>query len=291
MELENGSVIETAEAAQEVAAPAENTVTEDSPAEQGEEAGDADQPAEEPAEAQIPDSVWAAARKRAEAEAAKKIRASIAARDAAFAKTFAGQKHPETGKPITNEQEYLDAVAAARRIRAQKAQEAAVAKLKQSGIDPSVLEEAINNAPAIQKANEILAENQRLEQQQKEAQLTTKLEGQWKALQALDPSIQKPEDLDAIPEAEVFQGLVKAGIPLDVAYKSACFDRLATKIAAAEKQSAINAVKSKQHLTTSADGAGGKTVSEIPASELRVWKEAFPDETTAQLRARYNKTL
>jgi hypothetical protein len=44
-------------------------------------------------------------------------------------------------------------------------------------------------------------------------------------------------------------------------------------------------------LQTVGGGEPSGTGKEIPASEFSTWKEAFPDETNAQLRARYNRFL
>lgn len=47
----------------------------------------------------------------------------------------------------------------------------------------------------------------------------------------------------------------------------------------------------KEHMIPADGNAGGAGLKNIPADELSIWKEAFPEETPAKLRERYNRAI
>ena len=99
-------------------------------------------------------AIYADARRRAEAEAKRKY-SNI---DAQYAERFKGFTNPETGQPINSAQDYFNALDAQERLANKKA-------LADSGLDPNLIEKAVNNSPAIKAANLVLQE-QRLKEVQ-----------------------------------------------------------------------------------------------------------------------------
>ena len=83
-------------------------------------------------------AIYADARRRAEAEAKRKY-SNI---DAQYAERFKGFTNPETGQPINSAQDYFNALDAQERLANKKA-------LADKGLDPNLIEKAVNNSPAI----------------------------------------------------------------------------------------------------------------------------------------------
>lgn len=266
-ETEGSVVVE--ETVQEVAAPAQETVEDTQPvAEEGVgEAAEAGQQQEE----RIPDSVWAASRRRAEAEARRRY-------DGEIERRFGSFKHPDTGKPIKTLEEYLSALDA-------QADAGRRAQLKAKGIDPAVIDDAVANSPLMRQAQQVL-------EQQRAAEGERRFNEQMAAITAIDGDYKSLADLQREPEFAEFDRRVREGEDMVSAFRNAFFERIISKRAAAGRQAALNAVKGKGHLNTV--GVGG-TVSrkgvDIPASVLATWQDMFPDDSAEQLRARYNKSL
>lgn len=260
-EFEN-SVVE-----QEVADPAESVESaeqvEEQPVETSESEGVADH------EQDIPDNVWKVARQRAEREAQKRF-------DTRYASRFEGKRNPRTGAPITTVEEYFAALDAQDQLRMES-------DMKQKGIDPEFLNQAIANNPAVKQAQEILEKN-------RQAEAERQLDAELKAINGLDSSVKTFEDLAKIPEFETFDRMVRSGnYTMSDAYKIACFDRLVSNRNSAAKQAAINAVRSKDHLQKTQGGAfATNTEVDIPAGVVGMWRSMYPGLSDAELRKKYN---
>ena len=68
------------------------------------------------------------------------------------------------------------------------------------------------------------------------------------------------------------------------------FDRLVANQRQAGQQSAINQARSKGHLNAAAGVSGSVDGEDIPTGELSQWKAWFPDKSSKELRALYNKS-
>jgi hypothetical protein len=145
--------------------------------------------------------------------------------------------------------------------------------LESAGLSPDYLNELIANNPVVKQASAIIAHNQDIQ-----AQIAINRE--IAEIQRLNPKIKTIEDLIAENgDDEAFNAMVKGGMPLSKAYS------IVHKIPQKKQDT-------KTHLQTVGGGdPSGGMGKEIPASEFSTWKEAFPDETNAQLRARYNRFL
>lgn len=295
MELENSGVME-----QEAAAPAPALETGlESNSEQAEAAtGQEESPQEEdaqkvsegvaqgnakaqPEQTPIPDAVWAAARRRAEAEAQRKV-------DAMFAQRFGSYTNPATGRPVQTVAEYLAALDAQQEAMREKAIREAAKEL-----DPGTAQqliEAVRNDPERQR---LKAQVEEMERQQRARQGEQLFADQLREITKIDPGVKSLSDISTMPEFPEFDRLMRSGgHDLLSAYKLACFDRLAEKRAQASHQAAINAAKGKQHLAPVGTGAAATRHSaEIPANILPVWRELFPDDSLEQLNKRYNDAL
>ncbi len=263
---------------QELAAPdvtdnqVENVSVEETPGEAAEQSAN-DTVVPEQKEVQSPElnAHYASMRRKAEEDAEKRLNGE-------FKRLFGNMQNPLTGKNIETYQDYLQAV--------EYQQKAAQNKmLEEKGIDPALIEQMINNSPAIRQAQQILEENSRTEAQRK-------LEEDLKILSQFAPDIKSLADLENHASYAAVLGYVQGGLSLPDAFKLANFDSLSAKNSEAAKQAAINQAKSKNHMeTTNGISAGSETLVPIPESVLSQWRRSYPDLTMEQLTKKYNSIL
>ena len=220
------------------------------------------------------DSQFAAARRNAE----KEYNERIARRDAEFERRFGHIVNPDTGLPIRSEADYFAALDAQQRVQQEE-------DLRQKGIDPALLTQAIENNPIVKQARQLLEENQRAETERA-------LDSQIREIGKLDPSIKSFEDLAKMPNFAQFDKLARSGYDLVNAYKIANYETASASAANAARQAALNNAKGQSHLGTTQSLSGdGTTGVDIPAGQLARWRECFPEATDAELKAKYNRAI
>lgn len=232
---------------------------------------------EEAPEEEDRDSIYAAARRRAESEARAKYAKEQSERDAYFANLCQGRVNPETGQPITSEAEYMEALNAQQRMNVNQ-------ELQEKGIDPSIIDRYIANSPEIQQQKKTIAE-----MQAKEAR--NQVNEDIKTIMALDKSY---ESIDSLTQSEPFQKAVEMcqqtpGLRLPDAYKIVNFEALRSAGARAAKQAAVNEAKGKGHLVSSPNTPTGNGGVEIPEADLDKWKKFYPGKSVKELNALYAK--
>lgn len=220
-------------------------------------------------------AIYADARRKAEAEARRKY-SSI---DAQYAERFKGFTNPETGQPITSAKDYFEALDAQERLANKKA-------LAEKGLDPDLIEKAVNNSPMVRAANQVLLT-------QKVKELQTYLEKQAEEISKIDPDIKSVADIERserYPEIKAY--VTRNNLSVVDAYKLVYADKLTANKTAAVKQQAINNAKSQSHLkATDGGSATSDGLVEIPAKELDKWREFFPHKSAKELREAYNRSL
>ena len=247
---EEASSLETEEPTKEVEEPVEEEATEEKPID--------------------PNAIAAAARRRAEAEF-KQIQAK---RDAEFARRFGTYKHPVTGKPISSEREYLDAIDAQENQRLEK-------ELSDKGIDPAMINAMVQNNPVVVQASQFL-------ESAKQQEAMNMINADVAELSKMDESIKTFND---VPR-EVMQYAMDKQVTLVDAYKVVNYGKMSSQKADAIRQSAINQAKSKAHLTPMNGVATNSDNSvEIPQNLRAMWEEAFPNKTWAERKKLYNEQL
>ena len=210
-------------------------------------------------------AIAAAARRKSEAE--------MRARDAEYARRFGHLKNPKTGQPIRSERDYLAALDAQEEMKAKE-------QLQQNGLDPSVLDNFINNNPVIRQAQAVI-------EQSKQQAAFSQINADIAELGKLDPAI---TSLDTVPP-DVIQYSMDRNINLVDAYKILNYGKVNSEQQAAITQQAINQAKGKNHLNPVNGIAVKDTSVDIPQSELARWQEYFPDKSAAELKKLYNDTL
>lgn len=267
-ELENGvteSVADSETNLEETAAE-ETTQQVEEPA--------AEEPAQEP---EIPDSVWAIARKRSEREAQARIDRQIAQR-------FGQYKNPATGKNIATLDDYFAAMDA----QAEQSRQEAIDRMtaNQSREQQEALRQILANDPEKRRLN---ARVQELEQKQVNEQAETAFNRDFAELQKLEPALKTVNDLEKLDGFDKIVQLVQEkGLDMVTAYKAVNFGRATQASQAAGKQAAINAAKGKNHLAAHDGQAQPGTQKVMSESMLNLAKEAFPDKSDAEIQKLYN---
>lgn len=214
-------------------------------------------------------SKYAAARRAAEAE--------IRNRDAEFARRFSGFSNPITGAPILSERDYFAALDAQEELNQRQ-------QLEQQGIDIDTLNNLISNNPAVRQAQAII---ERTQQQEHERRFYAEMQ----AISQIDPDIQNVNDLLSQENANDVLAKVNAGYNLVDAYKLVNFEKLAGRQAQASKQAAINAAKSKNHMTPTGGVADTSDDMQIPANQLDNWRSMYPGVSDKELNKKYTRVM
>ncbi len=223
---------------------------------------------------------YAAIRRKAEEEARKKFESEQKKRDAEFARVFGNFINPTTGRPITSVDDYLQAYTLQQQAQIET-------QLKNSGVDPSMIQQMIDSNPAVRQAQTIL------EQQKAEAQ-DRQIANDISLIGKIDPSIKSIQDLaknEHFPE--MYERWQKSGMKESLydIYRLVNFDTLTSKKAEAAKQAAINQAKGKSHLETTKGVSTSDGLVEVPHSTLTRMRDFYPELTDAEIRKKYNENL
>jgi hypothetical protein len=226
----------------------------------------------EPAEPQPVDvnAIAAAARREAEANARRQMEAI----DADFARRFGNFTNPVTGQPIRSRADYLAALDAQEKLQAEQ-------QLKNSGIDPAVLDSLIQNNPVIREAQQVI-------QQSRQQETTNAILADVAELAQMDSSIRTLAD---VPQEVIEKCMSLPGLRLTDAYRLVNYGKVSASKEAAINQAAINQVKGKQHMAPMDGVSTPDGQVDIPQNLVGMWKDMFPDKSMKEIKELYNKAL
>ena len=238
----------------ETADPQEET-SEGESSETGETSGDS-----EPQEQSAEDNArYAAIRRRAEADARRKIQNEYGALDQQIASMCKDVTHPITGKPITNVREYVDALSAQQKMERDK-------ELKDKGIDPQLIDRMIEESPAMVQARQVIENSMN-------AEADAALQRDLAEITKYDPSIKGIDDLASLPNFPEMLEKVARGASIVDAYKMCNFDAFMQHTNESARQQAINQMRGKSHLPSQTTGvASDNDDIEVPADIMANWK-------------------
>lgn len=274
-ELENGVTESLADSETNLEETAAEETTQQSQEPAQESA--AEEPAKEP---EIPDSVWAIARKRSEREAQARIDRQIVQR-------FGQYKNPATGKNIATLDDYFAAMDA----QAEQSRQEAIDRMtaNQSREQQEALRQILANDPEKRRLN---ARVQELEQKQLNEQAGAAFNRDFAELQKLEPALKTVNDLEKLDGFDKIVQLVQEkGLDMVTAYKAVNYGRAVQSGTAAGRQAAINAARGKGHLAAHGGAAEQNTLKPIPADMREMLKNAFPGKSEEALTKLYNDTL
>ena len=247
----------------EVVDSAEET-TEESEEETGETDGDSE-PHEQTAEE---NARYAAIRRRAEEDARRRYESEIGAMNQQIAALCEGVTHPVTGQPITNMRDYVDALTTQQRMARDQ-------ELRDKGIDPSIIDQAIAQNPVVRQAQQVI-EHSKIQSAE------YALQNDIAELGKIDPNIKNANDLMLLPEFPEILNRVQRGDSLVDAYKIVNYGK-SNDVA---RQQAINQMRGKSHLASQPNGvATDNDEVEVPADIMKSWKAE--GKTEKQIRELY----
>lgn len=265
----------------EVVEPEETESVYESESEEDETEGEEAESTEQPEHIQTAEenANYASIRRKAEADAKRRFEEQQSMIDSQYAQMFAGYTNPETGLPIRSAADYIAAMAAQERKAAEN-------KMAEAGIDRDSLNRLIESNPAVIQAKQAI-------QSINEQNADKMVHEDFEAILSMDPEIGSIENVPtSAGYGEAVQYAVDhPGIRLSDAYKIVNFDRLTSSKTATARQAAINAQRSKEHLSQTAGIAAKDNSLDIPAEKIERWKDMFPDRSMKELRKLYNKSI
>lgn len=193
----------------------------------------------------------------------------------------AGLRNPATNEPIESMEQF-------EAWRTEQAAAQLRKDLRAGNLTPEVMQQVLNQHPAIQRLLQEQERQDAAKQAQEDAQAKARIDEDLRRISELDPTITKPADLLSMPNADAFRDYVNRGHSFFDAFKLANWDRLTQQAANAAKQQALNNANSKNHLngiTNSRTGA----LAEVPKDELAIYRMLLPHATDAEIQAHYNK--
>lgn len=225
----------------------------------------------------LPNSVYAAARRKAEAEAQKKVEAML---DAQIAQL--GMVNPYTGQPIKTRAEFEEYKTRYEREREEE-------ELAKSGLSREALDRLIGQHPAVKQVQTVLQAMEREREAKRQEEARRALESDLANITALDPAIKTLEDLPKMENFDRFTELVRRGYKIDDAYRVVNFDKLVNRRAATAADAAAQKARNngKDHLRHS--GQRGTGMDPVPADVEKEFLALNPSATKAEIQAYYNK--
>jgi hypothetical protein len=233
-----------------------------------------DEPQEQSAEE---NARYAAIRRRAEEDAKRKYEAEMEQKNKRIAAICQGLTHPVTGQPITNVDEYFDALQEQQRIQRER-------ELEDKGIDPKIIDQAIQSSPIVMQANMYM-------EQVKEQQQLAQIQRDVEEISKLDPSIKNAEDLYNAPYTPALIKFCQDhGTTLTEAFKIINYDNHLVSRDNAARQQAINQMRGKDHLASQPNGVSTDNDDvEVPAEIMRSMKAE--GKTEKQIRELFKLTV
>lgn len=206
---------------------------------------------------------------RIEAETQKRV-------DARIAREFEGILNPYTNKPILTEAD-LTAYRSAFAAEEQRQQ------LEEMGVSKEVLDNYIQNHPAMQQAQQVIHQQ---EQQAANDFMAKEFEAMKKEFP--DCGLESPQQLNETEAGRrALQMWANApGITLADAYAATHRREISKKQSAAAKQAAMNEMNSKGHLRQT---KGSNAKGDVPAEIEEEYKKYFPNATHEEIAEMYWK--
>ena len=222
--------------------------------ETGEDSGDSEPPKQTAEE----NARYAEIRRRAEEDARRKYQAAIDQQNQQIAAMCQGVTHPVTGQPITNVNEYIDAL----QIQQRQANEQ---ELQEKGVDPQLIDRMIASNPVVMQAQQVIEQSQRMNA---DAQIQRDIAEIGK----IDPNIKGINDLAALPNFSEILDRVTRGENLVDAYKVVNFNNFMKHTTDAARQQAINQMRGKDHLASQTGVSQPEEFVEVPEEIMARYK-------------------
>ena len=156
-------------------------------------------------------------------------------------------------------------------------------------MDKETFERFVADLPEVRAAKEAQAQAVETQRKIQEEQARARVAEDLREIGAINPDIKELGDLAKMETYPRLYELVQRGNTLADAYKLANIDALTESKTAAAKQKAINAARSKEHLSGTVSRGAGATP--VPADVKAAYLDLNPQATEAEIREHYNKYL
>lgn len=221
------------------------------------------------------------AKARAEAQPAAARRGAEERRTLDQLLRHAGPGSPHAKAPIAAKAAY-DAYQAQRQAQRQGV-------LEKTGMTPEEYQRFVANLPEVQAARQARAAAEQAVRAVRAQEARAKVEEQLRAVQALDPAVRSLRDLTRMETYPQLYEMVKRGYAIADAYKLANYEALTARAAAASRQAAVNAVQSKQHLTSTR--TRGEGAMDLPESVLEEYRALNPGASREEIQRHYQNYI
>ena len=141
-------------------------------------------------------------------------------------------------------------------------------------------ENFVDNLPEVKAAREAKAAAEYTKKR-------TEIEEDLKKIQAEDPSITSFAELTKTEGYKRISELYGKGLSLHEAYRLVNYDKAVERATAASKQAAINAARSKNHLTSTTQRGTGSL--DVPSDIMAQYRLFMPDASADDIRKHYNR--
>ena len=192
----------------------------------------------------------------------------------------AGMKNTITGEPITTLEQMQQWQQQLRRAQLEKDLQAG--KLTTEG-----LSQLIEDHPMVQKANETVRQQERIQSQKRLAETQAKIESEIAEIGKMDPAIRSTADLLKMPKAKEFYDYVQKGYSFIDSYRLANFEEITRRNAEAAKQQVQTAARGKEHLTVVGNPRSTGAAS-VPAQEMQLYRMLNPGASEADIQKHFN---
>lgn len=213
------------------------------------------------------DAMYAAARRRAEAEADRKVDEMI--------KSFGWADPYHGNKPITTKAEfdaYREAYSEDQRKLVQQ----------KSGLSEEEFTKMVDELPEVKQAKAA-------QEQAVQAQIQARIAQELREISALDPDVHEMSDVLSGEDGAKVRDYISRGYNLVDAYKIVHFDELSGRAAEGRREQADMNAAGKAHLRATKSRATGMV--SVPRETMEYYKIYFPDMSEADIQRDYNKQL
>jgi len=193
----------------------------------------------------------------------------------------AGLKNTLDNTPITTKAEFDAWAQAFDRKKMER-------DLSAGRLTPETIEQLIEKNPTVQRAQEIIRQQESAQKQQQDAAAQARIEQEIREIHAINPKINSAQDILDMDTGEAFYGYVQKGLSFRDAYYLANREQIdQSRQQAAWVQAQLNQ-RGKEHMVPAAAARGAGSQS-VPAEDLRWFRTFNPNATDAEIEKYYNK--
>ena len=185
------------------------------------------------------------------------------------------------GEPITTMEQY-------QQWQKQQQAEQLSKELKAGRLTPQGLEAAIEAHPVMQKALQMLSQNDEAEKAHRDAQARAAIDAEIAEIGKLDASIGSLDDLMAAPYWPQLYEMTQKGYSIKDAHFLLNHKRLEEAKAEAARVAAANTARGKDHMAGMTPARGQGNIS-VPPAEMAMYRAFNPHLTDAEIQAHYNR--